>query len=782
MPQFDRFLIAPFNTGLQKNLRPWLILDDAFEELQNAYVFRGRVRKRFGSNLMGTTQLLSRLRVSLGNNTGAAMNLPANTASHTPQLAIGQIFSLGSTIFTVYQLGAGVATLTTNGAITAVIDSVATPNTITVTGGAAVPLFWYPSLPVMGITQYESGAVNNHPSYAFDTEFAYVFTPGTGWARSGTAVWKGNNSQFFWAFNWQGTAASAASAPVMFVTNFNFTLGAGVPAATDDPIWYFDGTNWVAMLGSGANGIFFLPGNGGTRTQTPFVQTARIIVAFKNRTLLLNTVENNNSSTTGTGTATQYPNRCRYSMFGSPLAVNAWYEPNNFDAAGNVSQGAYFIDAATEEQIVSAEFIKDRLIVYFERSTWEIAYTGNETRPFIWQKLNTELGSQSTFSSVPFDKEVLTIGQSGFHACNGSNVVRIDDIIPDEIFTFSNQNNNYLRTAGIRDYFTECVYYTFVSNWATSTQTFPNQIMLYNYRNQTFAFNDDCFTAFGYFEQQVSYTWANSAPITWAQANFPWNSGIISSNQRRILAGTPEGFVVILNSDESRNAPAISITNLSIAASGIITVTAINHNLSDAPTLFPYDADYVLFENVVGSAGVMTYLNGTILPVAEVKTADTFTVNTFGGLTTGSYLGGGTLSRVSNIQIKTKRFNPYDKIDTNVTVQRIDFGVQKTEAGAISVDYYASSSESSMVEGAVSTGSNLGTYILETSPYDPVFYPLELTQKLLWHPIYFQSSGESIQIELYLAPEQMTNPNMSLSDFQLEGMVLYTAQCSSRLQ
>lgn len=49
----DRFLIAPFNSGLQANLKPFLIPEDAFSQLLNAYVFRGRVTKRFGERLMG---------------------------------------------------------------------------------------------------------------------------------------------------------------------------------------------------------------------------------------------------------------------------------------------------------------------------------------------------------------------------------------------------------------------------------------------------------------------------------------------------------------------------------------------------------------------------------------------------------------------------------------------------------------------------------------------------------------------------------------------------------
>jgi len=40
---FDRFLVGPINTGLERDLKPFLIADDAFTLLQNCYVFRGRV-------------------------------------------------------------------------------------------------------------------------------------------------------------------------------------------------------------------------------------------------------------------------------------------------------------------------------------------------------------------------------------------------------------------------------------------------------------------------------------------------------------------------------------------------------------------------------------------------------------------------------------------------------------------------------------------------------------------------------------------------------------------
>ncbi len=41
---FDKFVIAPLNSGLTADAKPWLIPDDAFERLNNAYVFRGIVK------------------------------------------------------------------------------------------------------------------------------------------------------------------------------------------------------------------------------------------------------------------------------------------------------------------------------------------------------------------------------------------------------------------------------------------------------------------------------------------------------------------------------------------------------------------------------------------------------------------------------------------------------------------------------------------------------------------------------------------------------------------
>ena len=790
---FDRFLIAPFNSGLQADMKPFLIPEDAFAQLLNAYVFRGRVRKRFGGRLMGmgwdgpiTEPLFSRFRIQVGTIGAPVSPVPGVI------FKIGQMFSAGDQIFTVYQNGAMLHT----GVGTGTFDTTTGAFALAGTGLAGgTPIWFYPAEPVMGLCNYESGPINDQPSYGFDTQFAYLFAGGF-WQRSGLLEFNAaNNIKFVWTDNWRGV--SPGGLPTLFVTNFSFTVP--VPAATDDPIWYtVDGTNWTAA--TGANAFYFLPSGGAMQTGA-FVSTARIIVAFKNRLLLLNTVENDGSAPPGVNT--QYANRCRYSFIGSPFARNAWYEPNQTDSSGgvvnrnNIAGGAGFVDATTEEQIVSAEFIKDRLIVFFERSTWELAYTGSQVLPFVWQKINTELGSEGQFSTVPFDKVILTMGTTGVHSCTGANVERIDTKIPDEVFTIDQKSLGVQRVAGVRDYYTELVYWTFPSTTSESfvpnTNTysvFPTEVLVYNYRNYSWALNADCITAWGYFEQQnetsLGMTWA-STTLTWEEANFSWSGGgTLQTNFRQVIAGNQQGYVFIVDSDVDRNARVMQITNM-VQSGSDVELTIVDHTLvaSDYPD-DPVDGDYIIIENAQGITLVNDrYPTNTslIFPVLEVIDLDTILIPD--ATLTGTYTGGGTASRVSNIAIRSKQWNPYLGDATNIYLARIDFGVEKTSDGQITVDYFPSSSELSLLNAGGATGTNsiMGTGVLETFPYDPALYPLEQDQERLWHPIYFQSTGECIQIYMYMSDAQLSVASIAFAPFEMDGLVLHVSKsASSRLQ
>lgn len=744
MAQIDRFYIGQLDgQGLQSNIKPYAIPDNAFSELNNAYIFRGRVRKRFGGQLMrgtdaaipGFEQIQSRLKINIGSTDGAG------TFSATVPgaiFSIGQAFSVGSNFFTVYQSGTPAAMLTTG-------PGAGTYNTTTgavsITGSnLSTVVYFYPSDPVMGLITYEQPETNVEDVVAFDTQFAYQFST-NGWSRLGTAIWTGSNSDFFWGANWRGISAADI---YFFVTNYHF----GTTLTDSDTIKYWNGTVWTSF-----NPGFF------SSIATSTIVTARIIVPFKDRLVFLNVVENTGVAP---GTNVTYVNRCRFSWNGNPVDSTAFYE----DTPG---KGGY-IDAPTKEAIITAQFLKDRLIVFFESSTWELAYTGNQILPFVWQQINTELGAESTFSQVPFDKAVLGVGNVGIHACNGTNVDRIDQKIPDEVFKVHNDNNGVERVAGIRDYYTEMVYWTFPSEDRSTSFPFNNRVMTYNYKNGNWAFNDDSITSFGYFQTTIGgnlspLLWSE-ATMTWEEANFVWNSAILQAKFRNVVAGNQEGYTFIVNPEVSVNSQSLQITNIDYISEFAAIIYCINHNLDVG--------DYVKIENSQGVSG----LNNKIFQVVNIQ-VNSFGLDISGNVVTGVYTGGGTITRVTPIDFKTKQYNFYSDDGRDAYIPKVDFFVDRTTSGECTVDFYVSSSDQGMIQQASLTGSIVGTSVLETKPY--ALAGFERQQERLWHPVYFHAEGETVQFRFYLSDSQSKNPDISESEFELHAMVINASPTSPRI-
>lgn len=770
----DRFLIAPQSVGLENDIRPWLIPDSAYEQLNNAYIFRGRIRKRFGSRYMiptttpltGLEQYASRLRMSLGVGAGP-FNIPNTDLVNT--LQIGQIFTLGTVVFTITQLG-NVLTLSSNAAINATINTLVSPNTVTF-GGAVPPdiAFWYPALPVMGLPIWETSTINNQPTIAFDTQFAYEYTA-TGWDRlaletaAGDSIWTGSDSQFFWGYTYQGVDLSEN---FFFVTNFN----------ENEP-------NFMRYLDNTKTWHSFRPV---TNSTGDTIDAARIIVGFHDHLVLLNVWE----TVSGLGQV-NFKNRARYCAIGSPIddagaapPYQPWFDNKN-DAA---FRGGGFVDnLQTQEEIVSAEFIKDRLIVYYARETWELVYTGNQQIPFVWQQINTEFGAQSTFSKVPFDTRVLAIAQNGITECTGANVSRIDQKIPNDVFDIRNANNGVLRVQGIRDYKAEQVYWAIPSSSKSQafSQIYPNQVIVYNYQTDSWAYNTDSFTAFGYFTTQPGMTWASITTL-WENMTQTWSDGTLQSNFRQIVAGNQEGFVTIIDPDLTRNAGALQITNATSAAN-VVTLTVINHNLVDQDILTNQE-EYVYLDNIIGT-GSWPLLNGVITQILEIVDANTIKVAAFPFTVGSTYQGGGTLARVSNINILSKQWNPYVKSGQNVFVQKINFLVSRSGGvdditnlpfgGEVTVDYYPSTSKYSMLTESV-PGQLISNGVLETRPYDPVYYPFEKLQDRLWHPQYLAVDGNAIQIRIFMTGDQIINPNNAFANFELHAVELECQPASFRI-
>lgn len=846
---YDKFMISynSDNSGLQTNVDPWLIMDEAFQQLNDCYVFRGKVQKRFGSVYIGSSQLTSQLNMLL------SPSFSGSTYSGTvpgTQFNVGQMFLVGSDTFTVTITGTPGNMLCSNVATSGTFNT--STGAYTITGEASSQnVYFYPALPVMGFATWFDSQSSVDTLVAFDTQFSYSFdaiNANWDWFDAGDNLWTGSDSQLFWStqyigdtsaattiwssnfnnadgiryidtvtgnwkkpvINWtqgsdigttSGLGAASGTVPggsgfigqVFSIPNpsggytwFQVVLSSGALVATSNaevgPVGsgtFNIATGAYTFTGASANMPIFFTGNN-------YVATAKIIINLKNRLLLLNTIEVVN------GVEINYPFKARYSGIGSPLSAATWM----FDQEGNGND----IDAPTEQQIVSAQFVKDRLIVYFEDSTFELAYTGNEVDPFVWQKINTELGAISTFSEIPFDKVILGIDDSGIHACNGSNVDRVDEKIPQYPFSFSNQQNGPDRVAGIRDFYNEMAYWTIPTANRNADFYFPNQVLVYNYINESWATITDSFTAFGYYFQlpgTIGATWGDTI-TPWSQDTNEWNSQSSSSNNVAIksaIAGNQQGFVAILKPEVTSNAATLSITNFSVT-SNVITVSCINHNL-DLNT-------YVLFSNMNG----LTFTDslGNVMPQLMARVTSSINANTPNAFTaialdsvsqpiaiTGTYLGGGVAQLVNNINILTKQYNFYNDQDRNMYLAKTDFLVSRTSNGQVTADYLVSSAGISMVSEGIgsiaSPGPLPGNSTLETSAY--TLSNFEQFQSRLWHPIYMWGEGECVQLQLYMSPNQMesyvknddgTYTYTALNDFKLHAMNFYVTPTSSRMQ
>ena len=718
MPFLQQYLVGPYETGEQNNIEPWLLPEDAFRVLEDAYVWRGRVKKRFGYSLLGTTDLKSRLRVRVGTTDGSG-DLSGTVPGAI--FKIGQMFSIGTEIFTVNKSGVNQTMLDTGSAST---KTYSTTNGDFVFVGAdpTTPVFFFPADPVMGLRTRERADINFEDTLGFDTQFSYQRVAGA-WERitGGDATWTGDNSQFFWSVNYRGASPFQTN---FYTVNFNRADHIRFLPQTGVPTW----TDLRPQLDSGGAPVRFL-------------DSCRVLIGYKNRLLAFNTLE------TESGNERTYPSRCRFSRNGNPVdPVTSWID--------DTPKGGGNVDASTQQQIVSVDIIKDRVIVYFERSTWELVYIGFPDTPFKWQQLNNELGCESTFSIIGFDDAILGVGNVGIHNCNGINVKRIDEKIPDEVYKIHNDNKGPERVYGIRDFVPELVYWTFPPE--VEEPTFPTRVLVYNYKNQSWAFFNDSFTCFGYFQKDTDLTWAlvGSVYTNWVSWNAPWNAGRLQSAFPAVAAGNQEGFTFIIDTDNNSNSQSLQITDM--IEPDILKI--VDHNLRIG--------DFIRLEEFQGTIDLDTNI---IVKVKEVLDVDTNTI-TIDTDFEGVYTGGGKVRRVSNFNILTKQYNPGTPVGIQFRFPYIDFLLEITAKGQLTVDTLIDASKGTTLQDNTPAGTLLGNNILFTQ-FEQLFGD-QKNSIYTWHRFFVQSQGQFIQLNFKMNDEQMKDFEISSSGFSMQAMLL----------
>ncbi len=305
--------------------------------------------------------------------------------------------------------------------------------------------------------------------------------------------------------------------------------------------------------------------------------------------------------------------------------------------------------------------------------------------------------------------------------------------------------------------------------------------MVYNYVNGTYAVFNDSFTCYGYFQRTNDVTWATLPYENWSEWNNPWDSGIIQSDFPDIVAGNQQGFVLTLNQG-SFNGSSLAIT--AITAANPVQITSPNHNLqtgqfvkvtgiigSGSPN--PNTLNDVIYRVIRSSANIIE------LQLYNTTSHQCENVELVAG---GTYLGGGRLTVLNNINIQTKRFSPFYELGSQVRLGFVDCFLQKTSLGEVSIDCFIDENTNIPINDPSDFNNRglLGDNVVLTRPESGI--PFQAQQEKIWHRIYFSTACQNFQLKFYMDDAQMSDENINSSDFVLHALTLYLSQNSRMVQ
>lgn len=661
MSSFHQVLIGGYSGGgLTTDRKPFLLPDEAFSTLQNAYVWRERTKKRDGS--VGVGRLQRRFIAESLGNSGASpwsfniYTLLTITPEPNAEIARGSVSITIATVADPFiDQGDGTLVSATPGN-SGTINYMTGDVTLTHTGGvaaASISFGYYPSLPVMGICRQDIPTVGIDNTIYFDTTYAYEYTGGTFQELDPGTTWTGTNTDFFWSTNFQGATPDVR---YFFVTNNNIDI----PGTSYDPIRYYDNTSWTDLQP--------------LITSTDTLWQALIVIPYYGRLLALNTWEGPMASTY-TGASNFYA-RCRFSQIGDPIDQTNGWRSDIFGRGG-------FLDAPTNESIVGAAFFRNTLIIFFEYSTWQLRYIGEYGIPFIFERISSDFGSVSTFSSIIFDQGVMAVSNRGIIEAGVSGVKRLDEQIPDIAFGFEIQNKSPNFVHGIRDFEKELVYWNYLdSSQAAETQNFPNTVLLFNYRNNTWALFRDTITCFGIAQFQFGVTW--DSLTTYWEDDISWDTVDDQNYVDYITAGNQQGFIFIYeNQDAATTVDAVTMYSPSLAITDVdftqspAEFTIPNHNLANGEIIYitnsQWDGDDPGINNIIYNVSVID--------------EDTITLGLWNGVnyesvnidSVATYIGGGLVTLFPKMTIIGKDFNPFQKEGLQYKLSFIDFQMDSTQ-------------------------------------------------------------------------------------------------------
>jgi hypothetical protein len=535
--------IAAFTEGLSLAAEPWLSPNNAFREMVDARIFRGRLEKRGGTSRFGESGIQAaqvpfdfndpfgtQVAYYEGNpdsrkvvpesclfttaNGGAPITayIPAQRpmwnetvagfADDAPVVAFGYGFRWQ---WLIYESGTDTVLGefvwrddNTAHKIMAIVDwrlhsglAVSDANSAV---GSTMDYWYNPEKEIVGLTKYKNVVGEN--SLCMDEETLYLYDPVEGFYKSqgkGSAYtyFTGTDEDYFWT--WPLTDYIVMTNNVDPVHRWNPSSPVAT-SITEMP------TDWTGA------------GN--------MLTTCLLVLRFKGRLLYLHTSE----VTDGI-----QPTRVRWTGAGSFTVWNSSLD---------------YIDAPNElGSIVTAQFIAERLFVGFEKGWMELVSTGDAILPFKWREFISRFGAVSKMSTIQDNERLLSKAKTTMQGLDPNGQYYIDQAIPDYHILEYNQDAIDL-CAAIRNEDQRSFWWTYVE----PADARPNNILCATYDEEgslSWSKYAMRFNAFAEFDSDQSPTWDDLGPETWD--DYPttaWDSASVgSAGTTNIIGGTDKGLV-----------------------------------------------------------------------------------------------------------------------------------------------------------------------------------------------------------------------------------------------
>lgn len=633
---YQPFLISNFATGLDRELQPWLLPNDAFTDLLDGYVYRGVTRKRDGysgfANGLKSTYTESRMVHQLANvapATGAIDGVNKTyTWTLTGPVARGTVVITGSNPVQVLTddgagsfTGAGTGTINyTTGAVS--ITFTAAPIALST---VLLTYSYHQGLPVMGVMSFYP-TNNVRQMILADTTYVNRYNPTTDRLDDISSVTAYNGTATdFWS--WVNYADASSTPRLLFCNGVN-----------GDVVQQYDGTNVAAYAPTFAVGTL----------------NARQMFNVRDRLVLFQTIE----------AGVLYPRRIRISGTGA-----------NCDVFDNTATGAGFIDIPDNTWFFGAAFNRDDVLFFTEAATWMMKYTGNDVTPFVLEKIDGSRGSSAAFSVISYLNRTMAASPRGLIISDGYAVERMDNNIPD--FSFNNiLADQFLRCfASFLDEDRD-VYLIYPSSGTTRppllTSGESDRILVTNFEEDNFAIYRIPLSCMGNFQLAITVLWSDlTAANGWpnwdalAETFGNWNSFPFSKGTPVTIGGGHKGEVWKLNDVQSEDNPQ-KIRALSVIDANTLRVTTDWNNYEVG--------DNIVFEGVGGMTEV-NHLQGAVKNIVTAWNVFDVEMTTLGF---SAYTSGGVAAKTIPFECITKKLNPFVNMDKKLRCGWIYFYVSVT--------------------------------------------------------------------------------------------------------